>query len=239
MAEKDGPAHKRDAGIRLTRQGSAASRICAKVIHFAMAVVSPTRALAACRKSKCNAEGTTKVIVTSNHRYLAISVATVAIVAMAMFLAGHELKDGPATLPLPIRILWGWFLWSRATEVLVAFYTDAFDKLSPTEPNSTLTPSQRVRLALNSYGELVLNFALGYALLPVSGWHAGPQPTNIADLLFYSASTITTSGGGGFIPDDLALKFLTIYEIACGLILLVVCFAIYAGRALGPSERSP
>lgn len=178
------------------------------------------------------------MIVASNWRYLAISVVTVAIVALAMFLSGRDLSDGPATLLWPLRLLWGWFLWSRATEVFAAFYTDAFDKLSPVKPHSTLTWSQRVRLALNSYAELVLNFALGYALLPMDAWQGCTKPANMADLIFYSASTITTSGGGGFTPHSLTLKFLTIYEIVCGLILLVVCFAIYAGRALASSRTS-
>lgn len=219
-------------------RGSAASRCWAKAAPIIMGILSPTRVLADRRKSKRDREGRTEVITTSNQNYLAISIVTVVIVALAMFLTGHKLVDGPAALPWPLRLLWGWFLWSRATEVLVAFYLDAFDKLSTAESSSTLSWSRRIRLALNSYAELVLNFALGYALLPVSGWHTRAQPANLADLLFYSASTITTSGGGGFIPDSPALKFLTIYEIACGLILLVVCFAIYAGRAFGSSERS-
>lgn len=236
MADEVEPARAGDSGP--VTSDTPATSISVKAGRLVLAVASPTRALASCRKAGLDADATSRIIITSNQRYLAISVVTVAIISVAMFLAGHDLANGPATLPWPIRMMWAWFLWSRATEVLVAFYCDAFDKLLPTIISaSALTWSQRVRLALNSYGELVINFALGYALLPVCEWQTKAQPSNIGDILFYSASTITTSGGGGFVPQGLALKFLTIYEVACGLILLVVCFAIYAGRAIDSGER--
>ena len=74
---------------------------------------------------------------------------------------------------------------------------------------------------------------------PPDGWHdeGGNGPKSITDILFYSASAITTSGGGGFVPKSIVPQAFTVFEIACGLILLVVCFAVYAGgRTEKPSE---
>ncbi len=89
-----------------------------------------------------------------------------------------------------------------------------------------------MRLALNSYAELILNFALIYSLIP-SIWWRDPKPSTFTDVISYSAATITTSGGLGFNPQHVWLQLLSAYEVFCGLILLVVCFTIYTSRALG------
>lgn len=118
--------------------------------------------------------------------------------------------------------------------MFLAFYLDAFDKLrSNRRPSSALAWPTRVRLALNSYAELILNFAVLYAMLPASWWMDGAQrPTSFTDLMTYSGLTITTSGGGGFVAKHWVLQLMTVYEVMCGLILLVVSFTIYTGRAL-------
>ena len=86
-------------------------------------------------------------------------------------------------------------------------------------------------VALTSYLEMILNFSMLLALVRADAWHdeSGNGPKSVTDILFYSASTITTSGGGGFVPNGIIPQVLTVFEIACGLILLVVCFAVYAG----------
>ncbi|SFO43169.1 hypothetical protein SAMN05428984_4175 [Sphingomonas sp. OK281] len=59
----------------------------------------------------------------------------------------------PALAPI------AWYLQGRCNEIFLAFYLDAFDKLRINgQPSSTLAWPTRVRLALNSYVELILNF---------------------------------------------------------------------------------
>jgi voltage-gated potassium channel len=123
--------------------------------------------------------------------------------------------------------LWPYFLWSRCAEVLIAFYRDAMDRLKGRPPGSDLTGSWRVWLALNSYLELIIDYALLYTLLPATMWTDAPD--RISDALWISASTITTSGSGGFAPAHWLPELLSTLEIFGGVILLVVCFALYAG----------
>ena len=201
---------------------------------FLFGCASPTWAVAWLLKRKRDRRGRASTICWLNHLYLGVSVVAVAVTLHG----GNGLPAARAHWWSSVSIdLWGWFLLSRCNEVFYAFYRDAFDKLASLRPSSRLTPALRVRLALNSYAELILNFALLYRLLPASVWAKGGGPDSFTDLLFYSASTITTSGSGRLVLDAWPLQALTVYEILCGLILLVVCFAIYAGSAVGESAR--
>jgi hypothetical protein len=131
---------------------------------------------------------------------------------------------------------------SRFFEVLSAFHRDSLEKITKANASkSSLSWVWRVRLALTSYLELIVDFALIYALLPASNWVSNdtPHPTAVTDLLWYSANAITTSGGGGYIPLGLPLKVLSLCEILCGVVLLVVCFTIYASRAPGGDPNAP
>lgn len=197
-----------------------------------LTLLSPTWAVADFLKRRRDRPGRTRTIVRLNRSYLIFAIGSF---VTAVLSTGNGIsvlqQDQPRILPL----LWAWFLWSRATEVFWAFYRDAFDKLeADRRAESDLTPSKRVGLSLASYGEIVLNFSLIYCLLPASVWK-DPAPASVTDALWYSASTITTSGGGGFYPDHWVGQFLSFYEVACGVILLVVCFAIYTG--LVPRRR--
>ena len=197
--------------------------------RVALTPLSPTWALADVLKRRRDRPGRTRTIVRLNRSYLALAIASFVGVALSTRNDLSALQqDQLRILPL----LWVWFLWSRATEVFWAFFKDAFDKLeTDRQPASDLTPSTRVGLSLASYAEMVLNFSLIYCLVPASWWK-DPRPASVTDMGWYSASTITTSGGGGYYPEHWAIQLLSFYEVACGLILLVVCFTIYTG--LGP-----
>lgn len=136
--------------------------------------------------------------------------------------------------------IWAWFLWSRCAEVFIAFYRDATDQLRGKPAKSDLTASWRVWLALNSYLELIIDYALIYALLPEDVWSSAP--TSITQTLWISASTITTSGSAGFMLTDWLPQLLSTFEIFGGVILLVVCFALYVGgkadeRLIGEAQK--
>jgi voltage-gated potassium channel len=213
-------------------EGTKRSARSARLAIFAL--VSPTWALARWLKSRHDKEGKAKWINRLNWIYLVVSVLAVGVI---FWLTGNDVTGLQQVRWNPSIILWAWFLWSRSVEIFVAFYRDAFDKLRFDEPASALTWPQRVRLALNSYAELILNFSLAYGLMPADLWMPQSKPTTMADVLSYSATTITTSGGGGLVPKSWILQLCSSYEIFCGLILLVVCFTIYTSRALAESAK--
>ena len=208
------------------------------MLRFALA---PTWLLADRLKSGRSPSGRASLIIRSNRRYLVLGVIAALV---ATFVTGNDLEH--PTYVLSPLVTWpaAWILFSRCNEIFGAFYADAFDKLDPRRPKSSaLTWSTRVRLALNSYLELVLDFAVLFAMCPRDWWQCGAQrPASFTDLLAYSSLTITTSGGGGFVAKDRALQLLTSYEVVCGLILIVVSFTIYVGRGLpssAPEDRTP
>jgi voltage-gated potassium channel len=126
-----------------------------------------------------------------------------------------------------ILILWGYFVLSRNNEIFLAFLYDAFDKLDKKQNNTILKMSDRILLSLKSYIELIINFAILYLLFPISYWKECNAPENILESVYFSGVTITTLGYGDFSPTNWFPQMLTIYEVFCGFILIIVCFTIY------------
>ena len=126
--------------------------------------------------------------------------------------------------------LWVYFLWSRCAEICFAFLRDATEKLTKQpKSSSTLLWGERLKLALKSYIELVANFSVLYWILPGTYTVA---PRRFSDLIYFSATTITTSGNGLIIPTSIGIQILSTFEVFTGIILLVVCFTIYVAHAL-------
>lgn len=216
-----------------------------KILFFAL--LAPTRALADYLKAqKADAEGKKNLIVSLNSIYLFISTISTVTVLFSQYLAKDDLSMSLYnSMPIFCVFLWSYFLLSRANEIFGAFLKDAFDKMDNSiNPNSSLTPSERIKLSLKSYLELILNFALLYALMGTSLWKGCEQgiskdcvaPIKLTDSIYYSGITITTTGYGDITPINWYPKFLAVYEVFCGVLLLVVCFAIYAAR-LGLSSN--
>jgi voltage-gated potassium channel len=191
---------------------------------------SPTYILAAYLKKKFD---TTETIKNLNSIYLWIAVVT-----SASLLVYQEYSEPfgkltlNADLSYPVLFFWSFFLFARCNEIFWAFLKDAFDKMEhDNKPASKLTARDRIQLSLKSYVELVLNFAFLYLLLPQteSFWNSGHAPKTVADSLYFSGVTITTLGYGDISPEHWWPQFLTVYEVFCGFILLIVCFAIYTG----------
>lgn len=200
---------------------------------------SPTFVLAAYLKDKFDR---TKTIRRLNTLYL-----SVAFVTAASLLVYQEYSHPIGTLALntalsfPSVFLWSYYLFSRCSEIFWAFLKDAFDKMADEEARSRLEARDRIQLSLKSYLELVVNFAILYLLVPQTDtvWSDGYAPDTIAESLYFSGVTITTLGYGDYSPKHWWPQLLTVYEVFCGFILLIVCFAIYAGRLKEerPNER--
>jgi voltage-gated potassium channel len=202
------------------------------------ALLSPTWAIADFTKRYRDRTAAIKVL---NSIYLTVSVLSVAFIAIAQHLENNLVRDGLyKSLPIAGVICWFAFLMSRNNEIFWAFLKDAFDKMEDEKidkseneeisyPPSKLTPKDRIVLSLKSYLELVLNFSIVYSLIDKSLWKSD-LPLSVTDFVYYSGVTITTTGYGDITPKHWLPQLLSVYEVFCGVILLVVCFAIYAGR---------
>lgn len=133
------------------------------------------------------------------------------------------------------------YIWalplSRCNEIFYAFIRDALDKVAKDKPHSALTFHKRIELSLYSYLELIINFSIIYYILP-SHWFKSDKPfQSIIDSFYFSGITITTVGYGDYSPIHWAPRLLVVYEVLCGFILLIVSFAIYAGRGLNKNVK--
>lgn len=151
------------------------------------------------------------------------------------------------------------YAFSRTVEVFWAFLRDAVHqtKYGNTGTKSSLEPWERIQLALKSYVGLMLDFGILFyffskrmlsALIlhfgdnagwarTVAGWFSGPDTRHILEAVYYSGITITTTGYGDFAPTGIIPRFLALYALSVGIVLLVVCFALYAGRVVDPSQK--
>ena len=134
-----------------------------------------------------------------------------------------------------VLVVWS-FLLSRAIEITKAFLGDAIDKLNGDLPNSDLKYGERLKLALTSYIELIINFGTLYFLMPVCFFKDFYKFNSVLEAIYFSGVTITTVGYGDISPSIWFLQFLTVFEVLSGFSLIVVCFTIYSSLAL---SRSP
>lgn len=173
-----------------------------------------------------------KLIVRYNWLYLSISLGSVIIIMTLQILGvvGESLSE---SIHIIFIFLFGYYFISRCNEIFTAFLLDAFDKLDKNIiANSSLTYSQRLKLSLRSYLELILNFAILFSLFPVSFWLQDKNPNSILESVYFSGVTITTLGYGDITAKNILPQLLSVYEVFCGFILLIVCFTIYTNRGM-------
>lgn len=202
----------------------------AKMKKLLAAVVSPTYFYADYRKSKASKDERTDLIKRYNRRYLIASWLLAAVLGLTWQWNVYPTDRWLVPYGVMVTILVWLLPLSRSNEIFFAFLEDAYDKVSHKEPTSNLSFSDRIRLALHSYLELLSNFAIIYYVIPKE-WFSKPLE-GIWDALYYSGVTITTLGYGEIHPVAWIPKGLVVYEVFCGFILLIVSFAIYAGRGM-------
>lgn len=179
-----------------------------------------------------------------NIRYF-ISSLMICTAVQLLSVLEHQLfpVDGFESLPVIKYIYWFmvtlvvWsFLLSRAIEITKAFLGDAIDKLNGDLPNSDLKYGERLKLALTSYIELIINFGTLYFLMPVCFFKDFHKFNSVLEAIYFSGVTITTIGYGDISPSIWFIQLLTVFEVLSGFSLIVVCFTIYSSLAL---SRSP
>ena len=164
-----------------------------------------------------------------NKRYLLISIFVAILVCICD--PSRELYSAFPTAYWVIVFFVFWsFTFSRANEIFFAFSRDAVDKVKGNPSSSDLQFSERISLALRSYLELIINFATMYYMLP-STWFDHKFDSYL-EAIYFSGITITTLGYGDIAPEHAIPQLLSVYEVLCGFILLIVSFTIYTGRGI-------
>ncbi|MBO2642439.1 potassium channel family protein [Shewanella algae] len=213
-------------------------------------LVSPTYKYAEKKKfeliaKSCTPGDLSKALRSYNRRYLCTSIA-ICVTAALLVPLGYFLFEGGFYAHSLIKYIFGgavalisWgFLVSRAVEIFKAFLDDAVQKLDRDEPSSDLKFGQRLRLSFNSYIELIINFATLYYLVPSSFYKDSYELSTIFEALYFSGVTITTLGYGDISPSNPILQLLSVFQVLSGFALIVVCFAIYSGLALGQEKSN-
>lgn len=141
------------------------------------------------------------------------------------------LVDFRNAIPIYLVIVWFYFLLSRCNEIFIAFLKDAYDKAGPEDKSlSELSYRDRLGLSFRSYFELIFNFAIFHFLLPIDFW-GKKAPSTILESVYFSGVTIATLGYGDITPSHWVPQLLSVYEVFCGFVLIIVCFAVYVGKA--------
>lgn len=87
-----------------------------------------------------------------------------------------------------------------------------------------------------SYGEVLINFAIIFYLLPKQ--YFKNEFSSVIEALYFSGISIATVGYGDNYPTHWSTQMLVLYEIFCGLALLLVAFAVYTGFGLGKVQQA-
>lgn len=178
-------------------------------------------------------------------RFLNKTYFTIACLLFAGIMIVHQLGM-MNQLPCFLVVLYIFWCLSRVNEIFMAFIKDVFDKLNPRKRKKNgLEYYERIALALRSFVELVLNYAMLYYILDTYfvryGFWEGLFNQPLQDpltALYFSLITIVSIGYGDYYPIQDISKLLIMYEIINGLLLLVVSFTVYVGLDLDEKEAS-
>lgn len=131
-------------------------------------------------------------------------------------------------------------LWSmsRIIEITFAFINDARTHLETKSPSSNIPYFKRIHLAMISYIELIILFAIFYFCIDsivCEAFNFGNF--SMIDFVYFSGVTITTLGYGDIQPSFWLIKLLSVIEVICGFTLIVVSFTVYVSRAINDLEN--
>lgn len=132
------------------------------------------------------------------------------------------------------------YLLSRCNEIFMAFVKDAFDKLNPAKRQENgLKYHERIQLALRSYAELIISYALLYYIFDTyfMRYHLNSPMFNkpletLLNAIYFSVITIVAIGYGEYYPTHDLSKILVMYEVISGTLLLVISFTVYVNLDL-------
>lgn len=132
---------------------------------------------------------------------------------------------------------------SRITELVLAFYGDAWDRksanYSAAVSRSRINTQQRITLLTLAYVEIVLYFGATYFILQLVSRDElfERSISSVADTLYFSAITITTTGYGDLAPKGFA-RGLAAYEALVGVVFIALGLAAYLSDTSETSSES-
>lgn len=222
-------------------------------------IISPTFLFASEMKKRRNAEEKAKFITTINTVYLVMTISLIIAIGLLNSFTKfnwfnvRDIKEELLKLQSGVilfkvfGLLIFYYAFSRVNEVFIAFLNDAYSKIdSKKKSQSTLSYSTRIKLALKSYLELILDYGLIYYVIsrfkvsidthPIGGDKFVNSIKTIIDAIYFSGVTITTTGYGDILIDSW-FKLFSVYEVLNGMLLLVVAFTVYISKASGEKNE--
>ncbi|MFP3363454.1 potassium channel family protein [Pseudoalteromonas sp. SIMBA_148] len=196
------------------------------IVIFVAKIISPTWWYSLKVKERLNNKERSEGIISRNYFYLSFSI--VMTLLLGSVYEPSELQSFSLPYTILMCILFYTVTWSRCNEILFAFINDALDKSENADSKSDLTFRKRIELSLLSYIELILNYSILYLLMPSNWFNKGFE--SVIDTIYFSGVTITTLGYGDFYPVSGFPQFLVIHEVLAGFTLIIVSFALYAGK---------
>jgi Ion channel len=149
------------------------------------------------------------------------------VVGLCLARTGAVVRDAPCYL--------GYFgLWlfpfSRVTELLLAFYQDAFQRVK----TGVEDKEKRLKRLVFSYLEVAVQFGILFFCFP-SGFFKSDF-SSIFEAIYFSVVTITTVGYGDFTPTRWQSQLACMYELAVGFVLIIFALGSYLA-ASDPSVK--
>lgn len=208
-------------------------------------ILTPTYKYAEMNKANLLVQQDGKNLVTQgikryNKRYLFLTL-MLAVLAQLLFDQKNYDHEYYQYINYAYCFFFGYLIFfSRAFEVFKAFLDDAVEKLNHVPSSSALGYGDRLRLAFNSYIELLIGMGVLYYILPSSLFKGGEHVifTNILQAIYFSGVTMTTVGYGDITPAHMLTQGLVIFQVFCGLTLALVSFTVYTTLALASAESS-
>lgn len=191
-----------------------------KIIFY---VLSPTYLYADYKKKKMNEREKALFILKKNKSYFIFSTIVFIIITIMDLLCKIDFNN----YQYPIMLILFYHCFSRVNEIFIAFLSDVNEKLNNEFKLTFITYKLRMRLALFSYFELILNYTLIYWIIYKTFGFFNHIQLNILNLLYFSGITITTLGYGDIHPIHFIPQIISIYEVFNGMLIVIVCFTIY------------
>lgn len=207
-------------------------------------VLSPTYKLAERNKKKWlvgddGRQRLTDKIKKHNQYYLAITLMFAAVAGLIFKQDFYSDKDYKYLTYFVVSLYVWLIFFSRGYEIFKAFLDDAVEKLNGIPSTSALNYGDRLRLAFNSYIELMVGFGVLYYVLP-SSFFKGSAPNfqfaNIIEAIYFSGITMATVGYGDISPACWFTQALVVFQVFCSLTLALVSFTVYTSLALASSN---
>lgn len=175
-------------------------------------------------------------------RFLSVWRWTFFVLAVAAFLVlcffGQPIRSFFSNHGWPLGACLWLIPFSRSNEIWRGFGADAFARLRGEPRRTPVEVPERIKLLMRSYGEVLLDFAIIYFLVPATWFKPNDAVRTILDALYFSGTTITTLGFGDIAPAHPISRLLALLEVFDGIVLVILVLAAYLEDSTQRNERT-